>query len=64
VADIGYVKVRVISMTELIWVTASAGAGWRGQSRVADEGRIDASRADDGTVIFSIVTREWIDVLV
>jgi hypothetical protein len=34
------------------------------QSWVADEGRIDASRADDGIVIFSIVTREWIDVLV
>jgi hypothetical protein len=25
--------------------------------------RIDASRADDGTVIFSVVVREWIDVV-
>jgi hypothetical protein len=24
--------------------------------------RIDAIRADDGTVIFSVVVREWVDV--
>jgi hypothetical protein len=34
------------------------------QSRVTDEGGLTPAGRMDGTVIFSVVVREWVDVLV